>query len=241
MITLDARALSTGEAPKPHGGGPVLLRDARRDSSKPPTAAVIMMHGRGASARDIMGLAPAIGVGEVVYLAPHAAGNTWYPRSFLSPIAENQPGIDSAHGVIEALIARLGAIGVPSDRVVLLGFSQGACLASDHAMRFPRRYGAIIALTGGVIGPEGMRFVSSGDLGGTPVFLGANDPDPHVPAWRVRETAEVLGGMGASVEMTFYPGLPHMVCDEEVDVAREMVRRVAEAAGPGASVTRSKA
>lgn len=226
MITLDASTMSTGDAPKPHGGGPVLIRDARGDSTKPPTAAVIMMHGRGASARDILSLAPALGVGGVVYLAPHAAGNSWYPRSFLAPIAENQPGIDSAHGVIEALIARLGAIGVGADRVVLLGFSQGACLASDHAYRYPRRYGAVVAMTGGVIGPEGTVFAPSGDLDGTPVFLGASDPDPHVPASRVRETAALLSGMGAKVEMRFYPGLPHAVCDDEIEVARAMIEAV---------------
>lgn len=228
MITLDASTMSTGDAPKPHGGGPVLIRDTRSDSSRAPAAAVILMHGRGASARDIMSLAPEIGVDEVVYLAPHATGNSWYPRSFLSPVADNHPGIDSAHGVIESLIARLGAIGVAPDRVALLGFSQGACLASDHAMRFPRRYGAIIALTGGVIGPEGTTFAPTGDLRGTPVFLGANDPDPHVPASRVRETAAVLGAMGAKVEMKFYPGLPHSVCEDELEVARELIRVVAE-------------
>lgn len=232
-MTFDASTLATGDAPKPHGGGPVLIRDTRSDSSKAPAAAVILMHGRGASARDIMGLAPEIGVDEVVYLAPHATGNSWYPRSFLSAIDDNQPGIDSAHGVIEALIARLGAIGVATDRIVLLGFSQGACLASDHAMRFPRRYGAIIALTGGVIGPEGSvigpegaEFAPSGDLLGTPVFLGANDPDPHVPASRVRETAEVLGAMGAKVEMKFYPGLPHSVCEDEIEVARGLIEAI---------------
>ncbi len=227
MITLDASTMSTGDAPKPHGGGALLIRDTRRDSSKAPAAAVILMHGRGASARDIMGLAPEIGVDEVVYLAPHATGNSWYPRSFLSAIADNQPGIDSAHGVIEALIARLMDVGVAADRVALLGFSQGACLASDHAMRFPRQYGAIIALTGGVIGPEGSEFTPSGDLLGTPVFLGANDPDPHVPASRVRETADVLGAMGAKVEMKFYPGLPHSVCEDEIEVARGMIEAVA--------------
>jgi predicted esterase len=226
MMTFDASTLATGDAPKPHGGGAVLIRDTRSDSSKAPAAAVILMHGRGASARDIMSLAPEIGIDEVVYLAPHAAGNSWYPRSFLSAIDDNQPGIDSAHGVIEALIARLGAIGVAADRVVLLGFSQGACLASDHAMRFPRRYGAIIALTGGVIGPEGTQFARAGDLLGTPVFLGANDPDPHVPASRVRETAGVLGAMGAKVEMKFYPGLPHSVCEDEIEVARGLIEAI---------------
>lgn len=226
MIDFDASTMSTGDAPKPHGGGPVLIRDTRSDSTKAPAAAVILMHGRGASARDILGLAPEIGVEDVVYLAPHATGNSWYPRSFLSAIADNQPGIDSAHGVIEALIARLGTIGVAADRVALLGFSQGACLASDHAMRFPRRYGAIIVLTGGVIGPEGTRFAPSGDLLGTPVFLGANDPDPHVPASRVRETSQVLDAMGAKVAMKFYPGLPHSVCEDEIEVARGMIEAI---------------
>lgn len=226
MIAFDASSLSTADATKPHGGGQVFIRDTRSDTTKAPNAAVVMLHGRGASARDILSLAPAIGVDEVVYLAPHATGNSWYPRSFLSEIAENQPGIDSAHNVIESLLARLADQGVPADRVAILGFSQGACLASDHAMRCARRYGAIIALTGGVIGPEGTSFAPKGDLAGTPVFLGANDPDPHVPSWRVRETAELLRQMGGNVETRFYPGLPHSVCDDEIDVAREMIARI---------------
>lgn len=226
MTPLDASTLSTGDAPKPHGGSPVLIRDTRRDPTTPPATAVIMLHGRGASAHDILGLAPLIGVEDVVYVAPQAAGNSWYPRSFLAEIDQNQPGIDSAHGVVEALIGKLNDAGVATRQIVLMGFSQGACLASDHAFRFPRRYGAIVALTGGVIGPPGAAFAPSGDLAGTPIFLGTSDPDPHVPVARVRETAELLVAMGASVDTRLYPYMGHIVSDDQIDAARSMIASI---------------
>lgn len=229
---LDAATLSTRDAPAPHGGGPILIHDTRPDPATPPAAAVIMLHGRGASARDILSLSPMLGVPDVAYVAPQAASSTWYPLSFLAPIPANQPGIDSAHALIESLLVRLNRAGVPTERIALMGFSQGACLACDHARRFPRRYGAIIALTGGVIGPESTVFAPRGDLAQTPVFLSASDPDPHVPATRVRATADLFAAMNGAVQTRFYPGMPHTVCDDAIQAARAMIQRITRDRGP---------
>ncbi len=200
-----------------------------RASSLPrPTAAVILLHGRGASARDIMSLAPAINLPSLLFVAPHAAGGTWYPQSFLAPISQNQPGIDSAHAVIESLLLQLEQAGIPPTRVALMGFSQGACLTLDHACRFPRRYGAVIACTGGIIGPPGTPFPSAGDLAQTPVFIGANDPDPHVPWARVQQSAEHLRALGGDVDLRRYPGQPHAVLPDEIDAGRELLLSLAE-------------
>ena len=205
----------------PHGGQPMLAAGATLVSA---AAAVVLLHGRGADARDILSLADSFAVERVHYIAPQAAGNSWYPQSFLAPIASNQPGIDSAHAVIEHLIAALGKRGLGAERIGLVGFSQGACVAVDHAVRVPRRYGIIAAFTGGLIGPPGTQFSVAGSLEGTPAFLGSSDPDPHVPWARVRESAGVLEGLGARVRLDRFPGLPHSVNEHEIEVARRMLQ-----------------
>jgi phospholipase/carboxylesterase len=219
MATL---TLSTSDALPPHAGERVRVRGGPMDGSTPRGTA-IFIHGRGASAADILGVASEIALADLLCVAPDAGGRTWYPLSFLSEIERNQPGIDSAHSVIESLIAQLVASGVPEARVALVGFSQGACLSLDHACRFPRRYGAVIALTGGIIGPPGTVWPRAGSLDGTPVFLGANDPDPHVPFARVKESAEHLKMMGAAVTVERYPMRPHAVFEEEIEIARAML------------------
>lgn len=213
---------STQDALRPHAGERVRVRGGPTDGT-PPRGAAIFIHGRGASAADILGIANEIGLADLLCLAPDANGRSWYPLSFLSEIDRNQPGIDSAHSVIESLITQLVTAGVPEHRVALVGFSQGACLSLDHACRFPRRYGAVIALTGGIIGPPGTVWPRAGSLGGTPVFLGANDPDPHVPFARVKESAEHLKTMGAAVTVERYPLRPHAVFEEEIEIARSML------------------
>jgi phospholipase/carboxylesterase len=188
--------------------------------------AVILLHGRGGSATDILSLAPLVSPLDAVTLAPTASGNTWYPYSFLAPFAQNQPGIDSAHALIEAMLAKLDADGVPAASTALVGFSQGACLAVDHALRFPRRYGAIVGLTGGLIGPLGTPFAANGSLDGTPVLLAAGDPDPHVPWERVAETARVLKAMGGEVSLERYPGAPHAVLPEQAAKAKALLATI---------------
>jgi predicted esterase len=202
----------------PHGNQPVLHYGAPIGSAR---LAAIFVHGRGASPEDILGLAGELGTSDVAYFAPRAAGSTWYPLSFLSPIDRNEPGITSALGVIARLV---NATGLTSDRVVVLGFSQGACLALEFAARHPARYAAVIGLSGGLIGPPGTPRDYPGTLAGTPVFLGCSDIDPHIPLERVRESAAVFRQMGAAVDERIYPGMGHTINDDELAVVRSLVR-----------------
>ncbi|APW60518.1 alpha/beta hydrolase [Paludisphaera borealis] len=207
-----------GAAGDPHGGGTILT------SGRTDTSAVVLLHGRGASAEDILSLGRELRIDGLGLIAPQANGGSWYPFSFLAPIPENQPHLDSALALIEALVASLIAGGLPPERIALLGFSQGACLTLEFIARHPRRYGAVMGLTGGLIGPPGTPRAYAGTLGGTPVFLGANDPDPHVPFERVRETESVLSRMGSAVELRRYPGMPHAVNADELEACRRLLR-----------------
>jgi phospholipase/carboxylesterase len=191
---------------------------------------ILLLHGRGASAASILELYPLLDAESLAAIAPQAAGNTWYPNSFLAPLQTNQPYLDSALGRIDTLVTGLMSRGIPSQRIALLGFSQGACLTSEYVARHPRRYGAVMALTGGLIGPPGTPRNYPGSLAGTPVFLGSGDPDPHVPFERVEETRTVLEKMGANVELRRYPGIPHTIIDDELDACRNLLRKIAAAA-----------
>ena len=203
-----------------HWGGPVAACGAAPEEAR---AAVVLVHGRGATADGMLDLARVLDRPEIAWLAPQAAGGAWYPQSFLAPLEANEPGLSSGiarlHGMVEGLSAR----GVPPERTVLLGFSQGACLALETAARHPRRYGGVVALTGGLIGPPGTPREHTGSLAGTPAFLGAGDPDPHVPWWRVEESAAALGDLGAQVTFRRYPGLGHTISDDELEEARRIV------------------
>jgi predicted esterase len=190
-------------------------------------AVVLACHGRGAGAADIIGVAGELAVPGVAFLAPEAPGRSWYPNSFLAPIPSNEPWLSSALSWIGELVSGLETMGVPADRVVLLGFSQGACLALEYAARNARRYGAVVGWSGGLIGPPGTPRDYPGSLSGTPVFLGCSDVDPHIPAERVRETAEVLRRLGGEVDMRLYPGLGHTVNEDELEAARQLVTAVA--------------
>jgi predicted esterase len=187
----------------------------------------IALHGRGASADDILSLAREIAavpeLRDLAFLAPEAAGHTWYPLSFLAPIERNEPWLTSALTTIERLVSTLESQGIPSDRIGLLGFSQGACLALEFAARHPRHYAAVIAFSGGLIGPPGTPRTYAGSLAGTSVFLGCSDVDPHIPVERVRESAAVLKQMGASVDARIYPRMAHTVNHEEMRVARKLL------------------
>jgi len=217
-----------GERPDPHAGQPTLVAGPAPEQA---VATLILVHGRGATAESILSLYAALGLGELAVLAPQAAGSTWYPHSFLAPLEANQPFLDTALRRLESLTADLLARGVPGDRIALLGFSQGACLTLEFTARHPRRYGAVMGLTGGLIGPPGTPRDYPGSLHGTPVFLGASDPDPHVPFERVRETEEVLVRMGAAVELRRYPGMPHTVNEDELNACRRLLQHVASGNG----------
>lgn len=197
----------------PHRGQPVL-------SSGPPIAearlVAILLHGRGGSAEDILGLSRELSATDVAYLAPQAAGQTWYPFSFLAPIPKNEPGISSGLRVIAGLVDDLDARGVSADRVVLMGFSQGACLTLEFAARHARRYAAVAALSGGLIGPPVTPRDYAGAFDGMPVFIGCSDVDPHIPLERVRESTEMLRAMGAAVDERIYRGMSHTVNEDEL-------------------------
>ena len=207
-------------AEDPHGNQPVLQRGPALASA---AAAVILVHGRGASAEDILGLADEFDLSELAYLAPEAAGHTWYPYSFLAPIEQNQPWLNSALGLLAAAVERATAVGISRHKVAVVGFSQGACLATEFVARNPGHYGGLLAFTGGLIGPAGTRFTYSGKLSGTQCFLGAGDPDPHVPWERVEESASVLTALGAAVTLRRYPGLPHTINQDELRHAKRIL------------------
>ena len=197
-----------------HYGAPV--ESARRGA--------IFIHGRGASAEDILGIAPELGADDVAYLAPQAAGNSWYPYSFLSPISQNEPGLTSALGVISGLVSDLASRGLVSERVIILGFSQGACLALEFAARNARRYAAVVALSGGVIGPPGTPRNYPGSMDDTPVFLGCSDIDAHIPLERVRESADLFRRMQARVDERIYHRMGHTINADELAAVRDLVR-----------------
>jgi predicted esterase len=207
-------------APPPHGGMPVLTHGRPLGEGR---VVVIAVHGRGAGPRNILDLAPIIDPGDTTWLAPAAAGSTWYPFGFMSPTDRNEPGITSGIAVVHGLIASALERGVPEGRIVLLGFSQGACLAVTSVQRRPARYGGVVVLSGGLIGPPGTAWDESGSFAGMPAFLGCSDRDPHIPEDRVHETAAVLERMGARVTERIYPGMGHTVNEEEAAVAREMI------------------
>jgi predicted esterase len=207
----------------PHGGQPILRHGPAVAQAR---AVVILVHGRGDSAAGILGLADEFDLADVTWIAPNAAGNTWYPYSFLSPIEQNEPGLSSALRVLGDLVDSLNGEGMPSERIVLMGFSQGACLAQEFAARHARRYGAVIGLSGGLIGPPGTPRHYAGAFDGTPILVGCSDVDPHIPVERVRESAEVFRRMGASVDERIYPRMGHTVNADEVQTAAAILRGI---------------
>jgi glyoxalase family protein len=207
----------------PHAGQPVLVEGRPLGEG---SAAMILVHGRGAAPANILELADALSHPEFTYLAPGAAGNTWYPYSFMADIQANEPGISSGLAVLDGLVGRVVEAGVPAERIVLAGFSQGACLMSEYAVRHARRYGGILAFSGGLIGPPGTVWPYGGDFDGTPAFFGCSDVDAHVPMGRVDESAEVLAGLGAKVEKRIYPGMGHLINEDEIAFSRTVVEAV---------------
>jgi predicted esterase len=185
--------------------------------------AMIMVHGRGASAEDMLGLAAELGAADVAVLAPQAAGRTWYPYSFLAPMPDNEPGLTSALSVLARLVESLVVQQIPYERIALLGFSQGACLSLEFAARHPQRYKAVVGLSGGLIGPPGTPRDYAGSLGGAPVFLGCSDIDAHIPLTRVQESADVFRRMGAAVDEHIYRGMGHTVNQDELEAVRNLL------------------
>lgn len=189
-------------------------------------AAMVMAHGRGASAADILTVAAALRRPELAYVAPEAEGNAWYPYSFMAPTEQNQPWLDDALAVVDRVVGQALAADIAPERLLLLGFSQGACLTLEYAARRPRRYGGIAALSGGLIGPPGSSLDHSGSFEGTPVFLGCSDVDPHIPKDRVLESADSLRRQAAEVTVRLYPGMGHEVNEDELGEVRRLIDAV---------------
>lgn len=212
-------------AQDPHAGGHVLYGGRAIAAAR---LVVILVHGRGGSAADILHLAEQFGTSDVAYLAPQAADHSWYPHPFVAPLHQNQPALDSALAVLTSLIDMLTTQGVSRHRVVLLGFSQGACLSLEYAARHAQRYAGVIGLSGGLMGPDDTPRDYAGTMNGTPVFLGCSDIDPHIPVERVRESADVFRRLGATVDERIYPGMGHTInLDELVAVTGLLKNRAA--------------
>lgn len=205
----------------PHRGQPVRMSGEPIERSK---AALLMVHGRGARAEDILSLADELAQPGFAYVAPQAAENTWYPNRFLAPISSNEPWLSSALAFVDDVFDQIVERGIPPERIILLGFSQGACLALEFAARNARPYGGLVGLSGGLIGPDDSPRDYKGSLEATPVFLGCSDTDFHVPKDRVRQTAEVFRRLGGEVTERLYPNMDHTINQDEIDFVREMMR-----------------
>jgi predicted esterase len=206
----------------PHRGQPVYgagepLAQAR--------AAGVFVHGRGATVADILELARVLAQPGIAYLAPQAAGDTWYPQRFIAPVADNEPWLSSALAAVGAVLENAQAAGVPLERTLLLGFSQGACLVLEYVARHPRRYGGVIGLSGALIGPDGSRPTTtapvSPGLASTPIFLGCSEADFHIPRYRVEQAAAELERLGGAVTLQLYPEMGHTINEDELSFVRE--------------------
>lgn len=210
----------------PHVNSPVIQAGASLKDAK---LAVLLLHGRGGSAEDILGLASAFDFKDVAYFVPQAAEHTWYPLSFMAPREANEPYLSSALGRVSAIVQAIEQAGIRRDRVVVAGFSQGACLATEFVASHPAQYGGLIAFTGGLIGPPGSLGKdwrhTERELDGMPALLSSGDPDPHVPWARVEESASILSVMGAAVTLRRHPGRPHTVTDVELEDARRLLEQ----------------
>lgn len=212
----------------PHAQSPLVAAGAPLGEA---IAAVVLVHGRGGSADDILGFAGPLARAGVAFLAPQAAADSWYPQRFLAPLAANEPWLTSALGRLESVRTTLAEAGVADERIVWFGFSQGACLASEYVARNPRRWGGLVAAVGGRIGPPGTVFEDAGDLARMPIFLGCGDPDPHIPWGRVEESAEAFRRQNAEVTLRRYPGFPHSVHPEAVAFVRYRLDEISAARG----------
>jgi predicted esterase len=220
--TRNSLALSR-RTPPPHGDEPVLLSGTPLDAAK---AAIVLVHGRGGHPDDMLALCDGFKTDGFALVAPAAAGGTWYPLPFIAPLEQNEPHLSSALLKLEAVVEELSVRGIPSSKVLLLGFSQGACLVLEFAGRYARRWGGVAGLSGGLIGPPGRRWNFLASLSGAPIFLGCSDEDPHIPAARLHETAAELRRIGGEVDLRVYRGLGHTINGDEIRRVQEMIDRI---------------
>ncbi len=211
----------------PHANQPVLLAGAPLAEAR---GVMVLVHGRGASAQDMIGFARELNRPAFACFVPEAAGRAWYPYSLREKLERNQSHLNSALRLLKGVLAKIAAASIPLERTVLVGFSQGACLVLELAARNARRYGGVVGLSGGLIGPDGTPHDYPGSLDGTPVFLGCSDVDPHIPKRRVDETEAVFARLGARVTKRIYPGLGHTINEDEIAALREMLDAVSSGA-----------
>ncbi len=184
---------------------------------------LIMIHGRGADARDILSVASHLNVNEYALLAPEATNNTWYPHSFMAKPEQNEPWLSSALDLLKEMVDEVTKQGITTENIYFLGFSQGACLALEFVARHAQKYGGVAAFTGGLIGDKINLENYSGNFNGTPIFIGTGNPDPHVPTERVKESADILEKMNAKVHLKVYDGKPHSVSPDEIEEANRLI------------------
>jgi phospholipase/carboxylesterase len=187
------------------------------------TRALIMIHGRGASAEDILSLSENLNVGNYLLAAPQATGNSWYPKTFLAPQKENEPWLSSALDLVNLTVRALIARGIGAENIFFLGFSQGACLTLEYVARNAKRYGGIVAFTGGLIGDQINTALYTGDFDKTPVFVGSSDPDMHVPVARVHESAGIFRKMDADITEKIYPQMGHTINQDEINKVNTLI------------------
>lgn len=204
----------------PHRTQPVYSAGAKLQQA---SAALILLHGRGAPAEDILSLSKYLDYPQLAYLAPQAEGYTWYPNRFIFPVEQNEPYLSAALAKIDEIVRQVEANNIPVEKIFIGGFSQGACLASEYVIRNPRRYGGLLVFSGGYIGPLDTERQPNGDLQGMPAFLGCSDRDPHIPLQRVKETTALLKAMGANVTEKIYPNMGHTIIEEEIELARQVI------------------
>lgn len=202
---------------------PIVTRGVPLSEAK---AVAIMVHGRNQTTEYVLNLVDRLNLSDVHYLAPQAAGNSWYPKGFMEKLEENEPYLSDSLACYEQRMNELVNQGIPKSQIILLGFSQGACLTAEYAIRNPDRYGGIILYTGGIIGPPGTDWSTTGSFSGTPVFLGSSDVDEWVPEHRIHETASHFEKLGARTEKVIYQGMGHLINDEEIEYGREIFRQV---------------
>jgi predicted esterase len=210
---------------RPHQGQPLATAGADPEDA---AAGAVLVHGRGARAQSMLGMVGEFGVENVAYVAPQARRGSWYPNSFMAPMDSNEPGLSSALQAVEDALETLTDAGIPRERILLLGFSQGACLAGEYVARNARRYGGLAAYSGGLIGPEGTPRDYEGSVEGTPVFVGCSDRDPHIPIERVRETAEVFEDLDGDVTERIYEGMGHTINEDEIGFVADMLAELVE-------------
>ncbi len=202
---------------------PVLLSGTPLEKAH---AALVMIHGRGASARDILTLVPALDKPGFAYLAPEASDHVWYPRPFSAPIEANEPFLSASLTHIGEMMSHLAGAGLSPEKIILLGFSQGACLTLEYAARHAQRYGGVVGLSGGLIGPDSLERSDNGSLNGSPVFLGCSDADPFIPAYRVTQARDYLRRLGAATTVRLYPNLGHTTNDDEIAFVRDLMAAI---------------